>query len=269
MQKCIQGANPSQKARLIEEIVNNTQAFIRDAFGNYVVQFVLDEKDFDVNTGIGNKLLGSLIELGNQKFSSNVIEKCLELNHREMKNKIVKEMLTADGYLNFLTDQYGNYVIQKTLGVAEKDDLEKLIAKIKPDMEKLKEHSDFGLKIYNKLVKTYPSLQPKSAKTNKNKAKYKKGKANKRKNMSDANGIIEGPGRPELNSYAQHNMNIMSRVGQMPIYPLQSYASYDQDFSFQNNESSYYGYPQMSNAQPFMYHNEVNEMCAPYNLDKK
>lgn len=51
---------------------------------------------------------------------------------------MVKEMLTADTYIDFLTDQYGNYVIQKTLGVADADDLEKLIAKIKPDMEKLK-----------------------------------------------------------------------------------------------------------------------------------
>jgi pumilio RNA-binding family len=178
MQKCIQGGNLVQKNKLIDEIIKNTQKFVRNAYGNYVVQFVLDLKDFDINTRIGSELLGSLIELGNEKYSSNVIEKCLELNHKDIKNQMVKEMLTADSYIDFLTDQYGNYVIQKTLGVAEKDDLEKLIVKIKPDMETLKKHSEFGSKIYNKLVKTYPSLQNKNIKTSKN-SKKSSNKSNK------------------------------------------------------------------------------------------
>lgn len=159
MQKWIDGADEDQKERLIDEIISHTQAFVRNPYGNYVVQYVLDLKDLDINSKIGNQLLGSLIELGLEKYSSNVIEKCLELTHKEVKNKMVKEMLTADSYLSFLKDQYGNYVIQKTLGVAEKDDLEILLAKIKPDMESLRKASDLGQKIYNKLAKTYPSLQ--------------------------------------------------------------------------------------------------------------
>lgn len=101
---------------------------------------------------------------GSRKFSSNVIEKCLQMNHREVKNAMVKEMLEADSYLPFLVDQYGNYVVQKTLSVAEKDDLEKLLAKIKPDMESLKKSSEFGQKIYNKLAKAYPALHSKATK---------------------------------------------------------------------------------------------------------
>lgn len=86
-------------------------------------------------------------------------------------------MLKADSYLPFLVDQYGNYVVQKTLAVAEKDDLELLIAKIKPDMENLRKKSDFCLKIYNKLVKTYPALQTKQGK---NKSKKKNNKQNQK-----------------------------------------------------------------------------------------
>jgi hypothetical protein len=51
------------------------------------------------------------LELGKQKFSSNVIEKCLELNTPEIKNSMVQEMLQAESYIDFLQDQYGNYVI--------------------------------------------------------------------------------------------------------------------------------------------------------------
>jgi pumilio RNA-binding family len=62
------------------KIAENTNVFVRNAFGNYVVQYVLELKMTEVNKKIGQKLLGDLLELGKQKFSSNVIEKCLEYN---------------------------------------------------------------------------------------------------------------------------------------------------------------------------------------------
>jgi hypothetical protein len=46
-----------------------------------------------VNKLIGKRLLGSLLILGKEKFSSNVIEKCLEHNSPEVKEAMVKEIL--------------------------------------------------------------------------------------------------------------------------------------------------------------------------------
>ena len=53
---------------------------------------------------IGKRLLGSLLELGKQKFSSNVIEKCLEFNSSEVKEAMVREILAADSFYDFLLD---------------------------------------------------------------------------------------------------------------------------------------------------------------------
>lgn len=47
----------------------------------------------EVNQRIGEKLLGSLLQLGMEKFSSNVIEKCLEHNSSEIKEAMVREIL--------------------------------------------------------------------------------------------------------------------------------------------------------------------------------
>jgi len=55
--------------------------------------------------------MGSLLELGREKFSSNVIEKCLENNCIDVKEAMVREILAADSFFEFLLDQYGNYVI--------------------------------------------------------------------------------------------------------------------------------------------------------------
>lgn len=63
MQKCIDGADINQRKRLIDEIISNTNYFVRNPYGNYVLQYVLELKDLNVNSEIGKQLLGSLIEL--------------------------------------------------------------------------------------------------------------------------------------------------------------------------------------------------------------
>jgi pumilio RNA-binding family len=111
MQKCIDGADTEQKMLLTYEIAKHTRTFVKNPYGNYVVQYVLELKNVEVNKRIGQQLLGNLLMLGREKFSSNVIEKCLEHNCMDVKEAMVKEILSADSFYEFLLDQYGNYVI--------------------------------------------------------------------------------------------------------------------------------------------------------------
>lgn len=69
---------------------------------------------------------------------------------------MVDEILTADRYIEFLTNQYGNYVIQKTLQVADEASKTRLLAQLKSEMGELKQSGEFGLKIYIRLIKSYP-----------------------------------------------------------------------------------------------------------------
>lgn len=67
------------------------------------------------------------MELSTHKFASNVVEKCLEYGTRAQRCQLVSTMLgdgsgldaaEADQLLQTMTkDQYGNYVVQKTLEV--------------------------------------------------------------------------------------------------------------------------------------------------------
>ncbi len=131
---------------------------MRNPYGNYVVQYVLELRILEINKIIGKRLLGSLLELGKEKFSSNVIEKCLEHNSNEVKEAMVREILNAESFYDFLLDQYGNYVIQKSLSVAQEPFFSEFIEKLRPDIERLRYSNDFGVKIYSRLVKQYPEL---------------------------------------------------------------------------------------------------------------
>ena len=54
-------------------------AWLQDAFGNYVVQYVLELGQVEASQAVIATLSGHFAELSLQKFSSNVVEKCLKL----------------------------------------------------------------------------------------------------------------------------------------------------------------------------------------------
>jgi len=93
MQKCIDAASPPQKKALMHAIAVNTLVFVKNPFGNYVVQFVLKLKNQQVNQIISKELMSDIIVLSKQKFSSNVIEKCLECNTKEINSQLVASIM--------------------------------------------------------------------------------------------------------------------------------------------------------------------------------
>lgn len=119
MQKGIDAAEGQQQVELMMTVAKNTKLFVRDPFANYVIQYVLSmKKSPKVCEEVGSQLLGSILDLSLEKFSSNVIEKCLEVTTPKVKQEMVLEILQAKSYYPYLMDQYGNYVIQKALAVA-------------------------------------------------------------------------------------------------------------------------------------------------------
>ena len=82
LQRCIDYATIGQKRQLIHEICNNALELVQDAYGNYVVQYVLDLNEPTSTAAIVTALCGHVSSLAVQKFSSNVIEKCIAAGAR-------------------------------------------------------------------------------------------------------------------------------------------------------------------------------------------
>lgn len=60
---------------LIESAILNTVNLIVDQYGNYIVQYILMQKDFNLNKRLIQMLIRNICDLSKQKYSSNVIEK--------------------------------------------------------------------------------------------------------------------------------------------------------------------------------------------------
>ena len=71
---------------------------VQDPFGNYVVQYVLELGHVEATATIMRQLYGQYPELAQQKFSSNVVEKCLKLGGpglAECRERVVRELMVS------------------------------------------------------------------------------------------------------------------------------------------------------------------------------
>jgi Pumilio-family RNA binding repeat len=67
------------------------------------------------NANLALQFEGRYVELSMQKFSSNVVEKCLKILSENDKGKIILELLSVPHFDRLVQDPYANYVIHTAL----------------------------------------------------------------------------------------------------------------------------------------------------------
>lgn len=112
-------------------LITNAVTLVQNPFGNYAIQIALDfwqPKDY---VEIIQQFLGKTLILSIQKFSSNVIEKCIELSENFLFS-FLNEVYINDfsGLKLLLENNYGNYVINKALSSSKEEIRTNLIKNI-------------------------------------------------------------------------------------------------------------------------------------------
>ncbi|CAL5329614.1 unnamed protein product [Camellia sinensis] len=119
LQRCINHSTGEHLDNLVTEISANGLLLAQDAFGNYVVQFILELKIPSATSSLISQFEGNYVHLSTQKFSSHVVEKCLLMLDDETRPKIIHELLSASHFEQLLQDPHANYVVQTALRVSE------------------------------------------------------------------------------------------------------------------------------------------------------
>ncbi|EEH55077.1 uncharacterized protein MICPUCDRAFT_19397 [Micromonas pusilla CCMP1545] len=156
LQRCVDHAADSQRRALVNEIAAQALVLSQDPFGNYVVQYILDLGLPWANAEVMVRLGGAYAELSMQKFSSNVVEKCLKLAGQELeehRNVVVREIMSSPLLDRLLMDPYGNYVVQSTLTVTKGSLHAELVERIRPHLPLIK-NSPFGKRILRLLLES-------------------------------------------------------------------------------------------------------------------
>ncbi|KAF7340109.1 RNA-binding protein [Mycena venus] len=119
LQRCIDHASDHQRIQLVNEITFNALTLVQDPYGNYVVQYILDLNDNRFSDAVIRQFTGNVCALSVQKFSSNVIEKCVRVAEHNTRKMLIEELLNRTRLEKLLRDSYGNYCVQTALDYAE------------------------------------------------------------------------------------------------------------------------------------------------------
>ena len=208
LQKCIEFSNQKQKKFLLLSVANKSFGLFTDQYGNYVVQYVINSCDYEINKIIVSNLLYDIPKFASQKFSSNVIEKCLDCSDEETKDLIVEKFCDQKLVQTLLFDMYGNYVLQKTMILAKEPFRSKFFSMVGPIMENLKVLT-FGQKLYNKLLSSFPELNIYVKGQNKGINLKKKNKKDNQMNNNNMNNMNN------INNFNNNNFGMNMNVNNM------------------------------------------------------
>ena len=117
---------------------DNALVLIQNPFGNYAIQCIVDNWEKEDINDIIKAYVGRCSVLSIQKYSSNVIEKCIEKSEmflKEFLNECVVNNYCGIGVL--MQNNYGNYVIQTALKVTSGKQKEEIVMGLERNLEKM------------------------------------------------------------------------------------------------------------------------------------
>ncbi|KAM6540017.1 mRNA binding protein puf3 [Fusarium falciforme] len=143
IQRILEHGSEEDKAMFLEELHSSWRFLFNDQYGNYVAQHILEKGDPQDRDRIFTMVMSQLLTLSRQKQASNVVERCIKNCTPQQRSEIQKVITTVgeDGSMplqHMMSDQFGNYVIQKLLKRAEPAEKEALKDKIRPLLDELK-----------------------------------------------------------------------------------------------------------------------------------
>lgn len=100
-----------QKQRVIDQISQDLIQLVSDPFGNYAVSQIIEKWEPYICKPIFEKLATKIFELSIQKFSSCVIEKCLEYGDPETQSLFIHEISQSERLYDLIRHSFSNYVI--------------------------------------------------------------------------------------------------------------------------------------------------------------
>ena len=120
------------RAKLVCEIAANAFVLMQNAYGNYVIQYLVEHGTDNDRDLVMRFVVGNTAELAQQKYSSNVVEKCLAKASPEICDQMMAEIADPEVIQDLLYHRFANYVVQRALKQATAVQRTMLIDAIRP-----------------------------------------------------------------------------------------------------------------------------------------
>ena len=155
VQKVLSESDDNQRKTLLNYILINFGQIINDCHGHFLIQFLLTQfekrKIYELMPII-SKIEENIIYYCKCKYSSSIIEKCIERGDQEISDHILKYILNnyPNSIMDIIINPYGFYIMKKSLNISNKNIKERLIKNIVDNIDKIKQST-----IVNKIISTF------------------------------------------------------------------------------------------------------------------
>jgi len=166
IQRLIEYCSSSQITTLLDEVLRNLSELATDQYGNYVVQHVMEHSS---RPGDRQNVLFSVRKninlLSCHKYASNVVEKALSCGTYDERGTIIQAIVGDPGdlhppLLTMMRDRFGNYIVQRTIALAQSPQREALLWKLQEQMPTLKKSNTYGKHIITSLERAQANGPP-------------------------------------------------------------------------------------------------------------
>lgn len=120
LQRILEYGTEAEKGELMMDIHKYATKLMSDQYGNYVIQHIISQGKPEDRSIMIRHAIDKLQSLSRHKYASNVVEKCIEHGTVEERRAILAKLTTRtpdgeDALEVLMLDQYGNYVIRKSI----------------------------------------------------------------------------------------------------------------------------------------------------------
>ncbi|KAF2478649.1 hypothetical protein BDY17DRAFT_55974 [Neohortaea acidophila] len=211
VQRCVDHATGPQKGAMVDAVIDNAFALVQDPFGNYVVQYVLDLNEPMFTEPLCRSFAGNIAFLSKQKFSSNVIEKCIRSAGPDTRRILIHEISSPQDMERLLRDSFANYVVQTAMDTADEELKAIIVESLRPMIPAIR-NTPHGRRIQSK-IQDYD---------NGNTGPLNNANINKSDSSSQAHSIASAvvPSVPPFAAPASGRSNRMGMVGAPPEWSV-------------------------------------------------
>ena len=127
------------KEKIKNIICENCIQLATSPFGNYLIQYLFQVWKNDDIEPINNIVIDNANFLAKQRYSSNVIEKAIDIYDNKIKPRLIRSLSLGGDILEIIKNQYGHYVLNKAVKFMDeglKLEIETILNSKMPDMTK-------------------------------------------------------------------------------------------------------------------------------------
>ncbi|EPX71857.1 RNA-binding protein Mcp2 [Schizosaccharomyces octosporus yFS286] len=152
VQNMFENCVEKDKQDCIEEVILHLDLIVRGQWGNWVIQHMVENSQGEALRRVVGALLLRATEYSVDQYASKVMEKAIKFGPRDFISLYLKQITNArmdrtrQPLIDIASDQYGNYLIQQIIQLAQPSDRTTVITHIKKHMVSLR-GSKYGQKV--------------------------------------------------------------------------------------------------------------------------